>query len=107
VAFSCSTFVFFLCFFSFAQAVDKLGVDRVGLADTVGVATPFQVYDTVKAVRDILKPTTGIEFHTHDDTGCCIANAYVALEAGATHIDTCVLGIGEVTFSLFSFSFSW
>lgn len=28
-------------------------------------------------------------------TGCSIANAYCALEAGATHIDTSVLGIGE------------
>ena len=77
-------------------AIDKLGVNRVGVADTVGVATPFQVYDVVQAVRSVIKPTTGIEFHTHNDTGCCIANALVALEAGATHIDTCVLGIGEV-----------
>ncbi|EGD82770.1 homocitrate synthase [Salpingoeca rosetta] len=76
-------------------AVDALGVDRIGLADTVGVAHPFQVYETVRAVRSILKPSTGIEFHTHDDTGCCIANALVALQAGATHINTCVLGIGE------------
>ena len=30
-----------------------------------------------------------------DDTGCAIANAYTALEAGATHVDTSVLGIGE------------
>lgn len=37
----------------------------------------------------------GIEFHAHDDTGCCIANALVAMQAGATHINTCVLGIGE------------
>ena len=29
------------------------------------------------------------------DTGCAIANAYCALEAGATHVDTSVLGIGE------------
>jgi homocitrate synthase len=36
-----------------------------------------------------------IEIHLHDDTGCAIANAYCALEAGATHIDTSVLGIGE------------
>lgn len=35
------------------------------------------------------------ECHFHDDTGCAIANAYCALEAGATHIDTSVLGIGE------------
>jgi homocitrate synthase len=36
-----------------------------------------------------------IEFHGHNDTGCAIANAFAALEAGATHIDTSVLGIGE------------
>jgi homocitrate synthase len=77
------------------QKVDEIGVDRVGIADTVGIATPDQVYDVVKKVRSVIKPTTGIEFHTHNDTGCCIANAYMALLAGATHIDTCVLGIGE------------
>jgi homocitrate synthase len=37
----------------------------------------------------------GIEFHGHDDSGCAIANAFCALEAGATHIDVTVLGIGE------------
>jgi homocitrate synthase len=36
-----------------------------------------------------------IEFHGHNDGGCAIANAYAALQAGATHIDTTVLGIGE------------
>jgi homocitrate synthase len=36
-----------------------------------------------------------IEFHGHNDSGCAIANACAALEAGATHIDTTVLGIGE------------
>lgn len=36
-----------------------------------------------------------IETHFHNDTGCAIANAFVALEAGATHVDTSVLGIGE------------
>eukprot|EP00127_Corallochytrium_limacisporum_P006269 Clim_evm13s224 gene=Clim_evmTU13s224 len=74
-------------------AVDQLGVDRIGLADTVGVATPLQVYNTVKWVRE--RVGCDIEYHTHDDTGCCIANALLALQAGATHIDTCVLGIGE------------
>jgi len=36
-----------------------------------------------------------MEFHGHNDTGCAIANSFAALEAGATHIDTSVLGIGE------------
>lgn len=78
------------------RAVAELGVDRVGIADTVGIATPAQVAEVTAAVRDAVGPDIGINFHTHDDTGCCIANAYVALENGATHIDTSILGVGEV-----------
>jgi homocitrate synthase len=75
------------------RAVDQLGVDRVGIADTVGVATPRQVYELVQTLRRTVK--ADIEFHGHNDSGCAIANSFCALEAGATHIDTSVLGIGE------------
>jgi homocitrate synthase len=75
------------------KAVDGMGIDRVGLADTVGVATPIQVYKMVKLLRSEL--TADIEFHCHNDSGCAIANSCTALEAGATHVDTSVLGIGE------------
>ncbi len=74
-------------------AVDQLGINRVGLADTVGVATPWQVYELVKMLRQHVR--ADIEFHGHNDTGCAIANSLAALEAGATHVDTSVLGIGE------------
>lgn len=75
------------------QAVDRLGINRVGLADTVGVATPRQVYDLVSSLRGHIH--ADIEFHAHNDTGCAIANSFAALEAGASHVDTSVLGIGE------------
>jgi homocitrate synthase len=75
------------------RAIDRAGVDRVGLADTVGVATPPQVHDLVSLVRRNVG--CDIEFHAHDDTGCAVANALAALEAGATHVDTTILGIGE------------
>jgi homocitrate synthase len=74
-------------------AVDRVGVNRFGIADTVGVATPMQVYRLVSSLRRLVK--ADIEFHGHNDSGCAIANAFSALEAGATHIDTSVLGIGE------------
>lgn len=68
-------------------------VDRLGVADTVGVATPQQVY---AMVHQLVRLTgLDVEFHGHNDSGCAIANACAALEAGATHIDTTVLGIGE------------
>ncbi|MFQ6057912.1 MAG: homocitrate synthase [Anaerolineae bacterium] len=74
-------------------AVDQLRIDRVGIADTVGIATPTQVYRLVSTLRRLVK--CDIEFHGHNDSGCAIANSYAALEAGATHVDTSVLGIGE------------
>ncbi|KAJ3314291.1 mitochondrial Homoaconitase [Boothiomyces sp. JEL0838] len=73
------------------KTVDKLGVNRVGIADTVGCADPRQVYELVRTLRGVV--SCDIETHFHNDTGCAIANAYA--EAGATHIDTSVLGIGE------------
>ena len=75
-------------------AIDQLGVvNRFGIADTVGVATPHEVFKLVSTLRELT--AVDIEFHGHNDTGCAIANSYAALEAGATHIDTSVLGIGE------------
>jgi len=75
-------------------AVSQLGVaNRLGVADTVGIATPSQVTQLVAQLRRLTK--LDVEFHGHNDAGCAIANAYAALEAGATHVDTTVLGIGE------------
>ena len=75
------------------RTVDKIGVNRVGIADTVGVANPLQVHELVRTLRGVVH--CDIEFHGHNDTGCAVANAFCALQAGATHIDTSVLGIGE------------
>jgi homocitrate synthase len=75
------------------RAADAAGVNRVGLADTVGIASPTQVRELVADVRAVVG--CDIEFHGHNDTGCAIANAYEAVRAGATHVDTSVLGIGE------------
>lgn len=77
----------------YLTVADSVRVDRLGVADTVGVALPGQV----QALVHQLVRLTGlqVEFHGHNDSGCAIANAVAALEGGATHIDTSILGIGE------------
>ena len=75
------------------RAMDLAGVDRVGVADTVGVADPLRTYNLISNLRDVV--SCDIEFHGHNDSSCAVANAFCALQAGATHIDTTVLGIGE------------
>lgn len=59
---------------SIYRTVDKLGVNRVGIADTVGCANPRQVYELVRTLRGVV--SCDIECHFHNDTGCAIANAY-------------------------------
>jgi homocitrate synthase len=76
------------------DAVVEAGVQRIGLPDTVGIATPRQVEQLVHLCKERY-PQVGIEFHGHNDTGCAIANTVAALEAGADCLDVSVLGIGE------------
>ena len=75
------------------RAAEKMGVHRVGAADTVGIATPRQVFALFREIRRTVRCDIG--FHGHDDTGCAVANAWEAVAAGATHVDVSVLGIGE------------
>lgn len=76
------------------DAVVEAGVERIGLPDTVGCATPRQVERLVRLCRERY-PGVGIEFHGHNDTGCALANTVAALEGGADCLDVTVLGIGE------------
>ncbi|MHB1130953.1 MAG: homocitrate synthase/isopropylmalate synthase family protein [Chloroflexota bacterium] len=69
------------------------GVNRIGLPDTTGAATPTQVLRRMEFFRD--RYGISMEFHGHNDTGCAVANALAAVEGGADVIDTTVLGIGE------------
>ena len=76
------------------DAVVEAGVQRIGLPDTVGIATPRQVEHLVRLCAERY-PGVGIEFHGHNDTGCAIANTVAALEGGADCLDVTVMGIGE------------
>jgi len=80
-------------FAAFDEAV-AAGARRLGVPDTVGIATPETVTATVRAVRRRY-PGVAQEFHGHNDTGCAVANAVAAWRAGAECIDVTVLGIGE------------
>ncbi len=53
---------------SIYRTVDKIGLNRVGVADTVGCADPRQVYDLVRTLRGVV--SCDIECHFHNDTGC-------------------------------------
>ena len=75
------------------QAVLALGVDRVGLADTVGYADPRQVERLFASVRAVAGDRLACG-HFHDTRGLGMANVVAALQAGETRFDACLAGIG-------------
>jgi hydroxymethylglutaryl-CoA lyase len=75
------------------KAVLDLGVDRVGLADTVGYADPRQVGECFAKVREVAGERLACG-HFHDTRGLGLANAMAALQAGETRFDACLAGIG-------------
>jgi hydroxymethylglutaryl-CoA lyase len=75
------------------RAVLAAGVDRVGLADTVGYADPA----AVRSLFGRALPIAGEKLncgHFHDTRGLGLANVYAALELGVTRFDACLAGIG-------------
>lgn len=69
-------------------------VDRLGLPDTVGVATPAIVAQRVEALR-ARYPHLEFEGHFHEDRGLALVNALEAFHHGVRYLNTTVLGIGE------------
>lgn len=74
-------------------AVLALGVDRVGLADTVGYADPRQVGALFAQAREVAGARLACG-HFHDTRGLGMANVMAALHAGETRFDACLAGIG-------------
>ncbi|TCP63729.1 2-isopropylmalate synthase [Baia soyae] len=81
--------------FYLGKAAVEAGADRISLADTIGIWTPSECGEIVK--RAVGEIHSDIEVHLHNDLGLATANALAAMDAGASVIDTSILGIGERT----------
>lgn len=78
------------------RAAAEAGAERVALCDTNGGSLPMQVQAVVGTVRESLTDLP-LGIHTHDDSGCAVANSLVAVHAGATQVQGTMNGIGERT----------
>jgi homocitrate synthase NifV len=75
------------------QTAIGAGVDRLRLADTVGIGAPLEIAGLVKDIKGAGPVEAGV--HMHNDFGLATANSLAALEAGADWADVTVLGLGE------------
>jgi len=78
------------------RAATEAGAERVILCDTNGGGLPASIGAAVAATAQAL-PEAVLGIHTHNDSGCAVANTLAAVEAGAVQVQGCVNGYGERT----------
>ena len=78
------------------RAAADAGAERVVLCDTNGGSIPSQIRTALAVVTEAL-PGVALGIHTHDDSGCAVANTLTAVECGATQVQGTINGIGERT----------
>ena len=78
------------------RAARDAGAERLVLCDTNGGSLPPQIRAAFAIVGEALGPTP-LGIHTHDDSGCAVANTLAGVEAGATQVQGTINGIGERT----------
>jgi len=75
-----------------ARKMQSYGAQGVILMDSAGASTPEMVKRTISALANKLDINIG--FHPHNNLGLAVANAYIAIEEGATIIDGTIRGFG-------------
>ncbi len=76
-----------------ARLMKAIGVQHVGVADTIGTGTPEKTKRVMDAVLDVyeLRDVSG---HFHDTYGMATANVYACLELGISSFDSSIAGLG-------------
>ncbi|HSV71095.1 MAG TPA: hydroxymethylglutaryl-CoA lyase [Methylibium sp.] len=76
-----------------ARLMKDIGVQHLGVADTLGVGTPQRVQAALARALEHY-PLAEVSGHFHDTYGQALANIYASLELGVHHFDASVAGLG-------------
>lgn len=76
-----------------ARRLHALGIDHLGVADTLGVGTPRGVQAAMEAALSVFE-LPHVSGHFHDTYGQAIANIYACLQMGVAQFDASVAGLG-------------
>ena len=85
----------FLC--RVVEAAIDAGATTVNIPDTVGYATPSEMYKVISLLGDRVPniDRAVLSVHCHNDLGMAVANSLAAVEAGAGQVECTINGIGE------------
>jgi hydroxymethylglutaryl-CoA lyase len=78
--------------------ISERGAAEVGVADTIGVATPHTVDELCRQVAATV-PIERMSLHVHDTRGLGVANVVAAYQVGVRRFDGSVGGVGGCPFA--------
>jgi hydroxymethylglutaryl-CoA lyase len=81
-----------------AERLLELGVEEVGLSDTIGVATPGNVRQVMDELLQ-LAPAERWCMHFHDTRGTALSNVLASLDYDVTCFDSSAGGLGGCPFA--------
>jgi len=81
-----------------AEQLLERGVDEVAISDTIGAASPSEVFETVGLCIESI-PVEKIALHFHDTYGTALANVLAGLQLGVRTFDASAGGIGGCPFA--------
>ena len=76
-----------------ARLMKDIGVQHIGVADTIGVGTPLKVQRAMEAAL-VVYDVDQISGHFHDTYGQALSNTLRCLEMGIWQFDTSIAGLG-------------
>ncbi len=76
-----------------ARRLKAIGVQHLGVADTIGTGTPHAVQAAMQAALSVFE-LNQLSGHFHDTYGQAVANVYACLEMGVASFDASVAGLG-------------
>lgn len=76
-----------------ARLMKDIGVQRVDVADTIGVGTPLKVQRAIEATLAHFG-INDVSGHFHDTYGQALSNTYAALQMGVWNFQSSVAGLG-------------
>jgi 2-isopropylmalate synthase len=79
------------------RAAADAGAETIVLCDTNGSSLPPQIAEATREVVAEFADRCRVGIHPHNDAGCGVANALVAVEAGALQVQGTTNGVGERT----------
>lgn len=76
-----------------AKLMKDIGVQHIGVADTIGVGTPIKIRKAIEATLQHFD-INDVSGHFHDTYGQAVANTLAALSMGVWQFDTAIAGLG-------------